>query len=461
MRSAVHRRRPWLVLSDAFPTRVFVDCGIVTGLKERLGGALETVLVLPDAERREWAGRLEDIDTRPAAELFPIRVGLVERAIRRLDSTVDRRLGYYPLAVRHSLRAGFHSERMRAGHPNLFLDASQARLVPRSERLEQALVGWHYSTHRYVSRTLLREMKRGCSGIVLANVQSRPAVPFLLAARRLGLPVVGYVASWDHTVGKGLVSPRVTRYIVQNDVMRDDLVRYHGISADRIVITGWPQTDVFHRQRPRQDFDEVVRSLGLDPVLPVVLYAGNTPTNAPFEGRLVGRLVQWWQERGVGRLSLVLRPHPRDRDWLARFAPALGVEGIGVQEPSYTDIDTLATILQHVGCVVANAGTILLDALVNDRPAVCVLYDEGAPAGERFAALNVTGAHYQELVASEAFVRAYDFGGVVSGIEHALDDPDGLGAERARVAREVVGDVDGRATERVVDAVIDIVEAPR
>ena len=27
-------------------------------------------------------------------------------------------------------------------------------------------------------------------------------------------------------------------------------------------------------------------------------------------------------------------------------------------------------------------GTILLDALVNDRPAVCVLYDEGAPAGE-------------------------------------------------------------------------------
>jgi CDP-glycerol glycerophosphotransferase (TagB/SpsB family) len=308
----------------------------------------------------------------------------------------------------------------------------------------------------------VRELERECSGVVLANVQSRPAVPFLLAARRLGLPVVGYVASWDHTVGKGLVSPHVTCYIVQNDVMRDDLVRYHGVSADRIVVTGWPQTDVFHRQRPRQAFDEALRALGLDPVLPVVLFTGNTPTNAPFEHRLVARLVRWWKEAGMkGRLSLLFRPHPRDREWQSRFEPALGMPGIAVQEPSYTDIELLATLLQHVGCVVANAGTILLDALVNDRPAVCVLYDEGAPAGESFAALNVTGAHYQELVESDAFARAYDFDGVVAGIEHALADPDGLGAERARVAREVVGDVDGRAAERVVDAAADVVGAPR
>ena len=52
-----------------------------------------------------------------------------------------------------------------------------------------------------------------------------------------------------------------------------------------------------------------------------------------------------------------------------------------MQEPSHTDLDVLATLLQHADAVVSNAGTVLLDALVNDRPAVCVLYDEGAPAG--------------------------------------------------------------------------------
>ena len=90
-------------------------------------------------------------------------------------------------------------------------------------------------------------------------------VPFLLAARRLGLPQVGYVASWDHTVGKGVISPHVDRYVVQNDVMRDDLVRYHGIPRERVVVTGWPQTDVYHRRRPREDYDALVRGYGLDP----------------------------------------------------------------------------------------------------------------------------------------------------------------------------------------------------
>jgi CDP-glycerol glycerophosphotransferase (TagB/SpsB family) len=128
-----------------------------------------------------------------------------------------------------------------------------------------------------------------------------------------------------------------------------------------------------------------------------------------------------------------------------------------VQEPSYTDLPQLAALLQHGDAVVANAGTILLDALMNDRPAVCVLYDEGAPPGESWAAKNVVGKHYEELAASGAFYRATSFGEVVAGIERALADPGELREQRLRVVREVVGEIDGRAAERVVDAVVDAV----
>ena len=131
-----------------------------------------------------------------------------------------------------------------------------------------------------------------------------------------------------------------------------------------------------------------------------------------------------------------------------------------MQEPSYTDMETLVTLLQHVDCVVANAGTILLDSLVNDRPAVCVLYDEGAPAGERHAELNVTGQHYDELIRSGAFLRATDFGQVVNGIERSLAHPTELAAERRRVAEDVVGEVDGRAAARVVAAILATIRPP-
>jgi CDP-glycerol glycerophosphotransferase (TagB/SpsB family) len=348
---------------------------------------------------------------------------------------------------------------MQPGHTNWFLDPELAGPLPLKAPLDPALKRWHYGRLRYVSPLLLNRLHNEQPAVVLANIQMHAVVPFIVGARRMGLPLVGHIASWDHTVGKGIVSPHLRRYIVQNDVMREDLVRYHGIDSDRIVVTGWPQTDVFHRKRPREDYERVVRALGLDPSRPVVLVMGNTPTNAPYEKRFVERLVAWWEESGtVSHFSLLFRPHPRDREWRERFAAALFREGAAVQEPSFTDLETLAVLLQHGECVVTNAGTILLDALVNNRPTVCVLYDEGAPAGESWAVKNVSGEHYRQLMASDGFYRAERFEDVVAGIERGLAQPDELAQERARAAREVVGDVDGCAAARVVDAVVSAVD---
>jgi CDP-glycerol glycerophosphotransferase (TagB/SpsB family) len=290
--------------------------------------------------------------------------------------------------------------------------------------------------------------------LLVSNIQMQVDVPLILAAQRNGLPLVGYVASWDHTVGKGVIWPGMRRYLVQNEVMRSDLARYHGIGAERVVVTGWPQTDLFHRRRPRAAYEELVEGYGLDPARPLVLVMGNTPTNAPYEDRFVARLVAWWEQGARERFQLLLRPHPRDRRWRERFSAGLGRSGAYVQEPRYTDLETLATLLQHGDCVVSNAGTILLDSIVNDRPAVCVLYDEGAAPGESWAAKNVTGKHYEELIESRAFYRATTFDEVTAGIERALNRPDELAGERARVSDTIVGRVDGRAAERVVDAAL-------
>jgi CDP-Glycerol:Poly(glycerophosphate) glycerophosphotransferase len=448
-------KRLWLVLPDPLPTRVFLECGIAEGLRDRLGDQLTVVPVLVAEELDPWADRLAGYRLEPADALTPRSAGALERVVRRADRLVDDAAGFYPLAIRTNLRHGFHAERMRPGHDNWFLDPERAGPLPRWAWLERAMFRWHFSPRRHVPGALMRRMREDCGALVVANLQTRSAVPYLTAARRLRIPLVGYISSWDHTVGKGAISPYAARYIVQNDVMRDDLARYHGIELGLIAVTGWPQTDVFYRRRPREAYDALLRGLKLDPARPLVLFMGNTPTNAPYEQHLVDRLVGWWIERGgPERFSLLLRPHPRDRRWQERFAAAFDRPGAYVQVPSYTDLETLATLLQHGDCVVANAGTILLDSLVNDRPAVCVLYDEGAPPGERWATLNAVGEHYRALMESEAFIRAERFEDVAAGIERSLERPGERAAERSQVAREVVGVVDGRAGERVVEAIL-------
>jgi CDP-Glycerol:Poly(glycerophosphate) glycerophosphotransferase len=452
----VSERPVWLVLADPLSTRVFLDCGIAERLAARYSACLQPVFLFRTDEAGSWASRLDGDRILYRDDLAPEKVRTGERVLRRGDRWLDERIGYYPLAIRLNYRYGFHRERMHAGHGNWLLDSARAGPLPHWRALERGMESWHFSPRRHVPHALLERLRVERPAIVFSNLQMQAAVPYIVAARRLGLALVGYVASWDHTVGKGVISPHLDRYIVQNDVMRADLATYHGVDPDRVVVTGWPQTDVFRVPRTRAAYDSVVRSYGLDPAKPLVLVMGNTPTNAPYEGRFVERLVAW---RGSTDWApqLLFRPHPRDRAWRERFAAALETPGNAVQEPSYTDLETLATLLQHGDCVVANAGTILLDALVNDRPTVCVLYDEGAPPGESWAMKNVVGEHYRELIASNAFLRAERFDEVVAGIERCLAAPDELVRERRRVVDSVVGEVDGRAAERVVEAVTDAV----
>jgi hypothetical protein len=444
----------WLVLPDPFSSRLFFDTGIVQKLSERLGDRLELFLLDTSEHAGAWRQRAGGLRFTPAEDLQATESSVSRRAMRRADEWLDRRVGFYPLSLRQSLREGFNRTRMQEGHQNWFLDPNMRGPLPVGLHVDPLLLRWHYGRLRYLPDPLLQRFRDERPAVALANIQMHAVVPFIVGAQRVGSPVVGHVASWDHTVGKGIVAPGLRRYIVQNEVMRDDLARYHGVDRSRVTVTGWPQTDVFHRRRPRKEYADALRGLGLDPSRPLVLVMGNTPTNAPYEQAFVQRLVSWWEKSGPSsRFSLLFRPHPRDREWRERFAAALSRPGVAVQEPSFTDIETLAVLLQHGHCVVSNAGTILLDSLVNDRPTVCVLYDEGAPEGESWAIKNVSGEHYKSLMESDAFYRAARFEDVVDGIERALAQPEELSAERRRAARDVVGDVDGRAAERVANAI--------
>ena len=240
--------------------------------------------------------------------------------------------------------------------------------------------------------------------------------------------------------------------------MRRDLERFHGIDPARVVVTGLAAVGRLPPADAREaEYEALLRRLGLDPAKPVVLYAGNTPTNQPYEANYVEqarRLVG----RGAAATSASSSCSVRIRGTLrSRSASLLRFDrpGAAVQEASYTDLADLATLLQHVACVVANGGTILLDGVVNDRPSVCITFDAGAPPGERWADLNLGGEHYRELIDSDALYRADDFDGLFAAIERALAHPGEHAAERRRVAREVMGEVDGRAVERVVAAIVD------
>ena len=72
---------------------------------------------------------------------------------------------------------------------------------------------------------------------------------------------------------------------------------------------------------------------------------------------------------------------------------------------------------------------------------------------------SVVGEHYRDVAGSDAFHEARSFEEVVGGIERCLSDPGELHERRRAVVQRVVGPVDGRSADRVVEAVLDGVGA--
>lgn len=445
----------WVVLPTPLALRTFFGCGIVDRLRSEFGAGLTLCFARDGAGREQWLQRAGDTRVLLEEDLFPYSVPFASRVARRADIWLDRRIGLFPLGLRHSLRHGFNVDRMQPGHKIPYLDLDRLGPLPRWRFLDPLMMRWHYGRLRYVSHSLLDALREERPLLVLGNTQTFASAPFVLAAKRLGLPVVGYIASWDHAVGKGVVPPHIDRYLVQNDIMRDDLCRYHGIPSDRVDVTGWPTSDVYHRRRSRDEYEALLDRLGVDATKPVVFVVGNVFHNAPYEHVLLEHLSEWASSpEKRARFSLLFRPHPHDREWRSRYAAALD-RGVAAQEATYADLDDLTVLLQHAACVVAHAGTVLLDAIANDRPSVCVLYDEGAPDGERlWAEQNVTGKHYAALVDSGCFYPARSFEQVADGVERALSDPGEQHEERVRATERVMGTIDGCAAERVVDAIV-------
>ena len=72
-------------------------------------------------------------------------------------------------------------------------------------------------------------------GVVVTSLGTFDEDRYLMReAERNGCTIISYVLSWDNTTVRGLGIGLSDKIVVWSDVMRDELIRSHKISADKI-----------------------------------------------------------------------------------------------------------------------------------------------------------------------------------------------------------------------------------
>jgi len=140
---------------------------------------------------------------------------------------------------------------------------------------------------------------------------------YVKAAHRLGIPIAFLPFSWDNLTNRGLVQIAPDRAIVWNERQKHELVRFHGLAPDQVVISGAPRFDDFFAMRPGTTRAEFMGGLNLPADRPLLLYLCSSNFVAPEEVAFVQQWVREIRAAGDERLrsaAILVRPHPANAE---------------------------------------------------------------------------------------------------------------------------------------------------
>jgi len=200
-------------------------------------------------------------------------------------------------------------------------------------------------------------------------------------ARRLGLPSIMVVWSWDNLSSKATLTEHPDWLLVWNEVQAREAVDQHGIPSERVLVVGAANFD--------RSFEEIAADGQAESPAPTgesatLLYLGSSPKVAPQEPLIVDRwlaAVRSSDEPLVREAHIIVRPHPaalaRWQDWSPSDDRLQYLEPAAKSEPV-----RLSRLVREADAVVALNTSAEIDAAIAGRPVLTFRAGPEAPGQE-------------------------------------------------------------------------------
>lgn len=299
-----------------------------------------------------------------------------------------------------------------------------------------------------------------------SHVHSEIAVQAVQAAQWLGIPTATFIFSWDNLTSQGRIITPYDFYIVWSEPLRDQLLQmYRFIRPEQVVVTGTPQFDYHFRPEFYWTREEFCRTVGADPARTIVLYSTGMANPMFGEPRIVegiADIVGGMTDHGSPQL--LVRVYPKDQtgrfnDLRAR-RPDILFQDVPWEPawltPKYEDLALLTNTLRHVDVGINAASTVSLELCMFGKPVINVGYNPpGMDIWPWDYAQFYRFEHYRPVAESGAVAVAYAESDIAPMLREALEMPSKrLPQQRALIARMFGETLDGRAAERVADALV-------
>ncbi len=436
--------------------RNILHSGLTTHLQARgIGTVVLTVKEYLHDAQRDWSAAARGLELLDAPVIGSQRGHAALNGLLRASFARRHRISTYRILNR--LRR--QNEGARPGVRNAVLEAlsllgSRDPFYGWQVRAAEAL----FRRSRDLGPATRQLQETEATLVVSTNCQISDELPYVLAARDLGIPTLGCIQSFDNFTSRSVL-PVFDHYALWNQRMKDQLLAYYpDRHPDTAHITGTPQFDFHVRSDCRWTREATLQRLGLRVNDRYILWAANHYAATPDEPERVDALArQCATTPELRNHRIVVRLHPLDdrRRWergpsdprVVASWPWEGTAGM----PHPLDQARLVSTLVHADVCLNTASTMSLDAAVVGTPVVCVAF--GDPGGHYTE-------HFRPIAESGGVRMAFDLRQLVSYVVAYIRDRSRDEAERRRLVARECGPVDGGSAARVATLIAGIVGAP-
>jgi hypothetical protein len=276
------------------------------------------------------------------------------------------------------------------------------------------------------------------------------------SCKRLGIPFVILVHSWDILPARGVLPARPNRLMVWNHFMKEDATTIHKIPRECIDIVGVPQYETYRRLSHCVDEGSFRDRLQIPHRASVLTYTCSAEWVVPDEYDLISVLLEAIQDDRFGEAVLVIRLLPggsRNKKYADQFAgtnlpirldhpddsfAAMDAGSVGSRESMMKFVE----LMKFSNIVVNVASTITLDAILFDRPIICPKFGFHDRQKDWNSVNNVYGSsHFQRVIDFNAVSLPTDVAQLYEDIVVSIENPSLRSEERKILAKQMMPDV--------------------
>lgn len=335
--------------------------------------------------------------------------------------------------------------------------------LPRARRMLWRAFGERFTLHRAGKLADLLNRERP-DLFVSTNSTLGFDLGLVGLSRRLGIPTLGNIFSWDHPYRQHVARP--DHLTCWSEWVKDELVARQGYEASRIEVIGAPAFDPYFREGYVWSREKLCTTLGLDPARPILLFASLGQMRAFLDETGTFRALMAAVDSGRigGKPQVVLRLHPLSLDQY--FADYIGRDDIVVSRytgycpgmrwwPSADEVALAGNLLRHADLCVSPGSTITVETAIFDVPTIIPVFNPyNQEEHLQFFTSHWLDQHFRFIVEDALLPVVSSEDEMVDAVNRVLVEREWDASGQARIRERMLGPLDGQAAHRLADAAV-------